>query len=311
MTERALADLGWLDVRTAAWWLGLLYRRPHRLHEALEKLPKTAMLRAGAILFTHALVYAVIIAALGRLFLFGGLGLSLRENLLEGPDGMLGVHVRQLAFGIAAGIALGIALLRAYYYPWHLVLRFFAPTAAGYRLHPAAFDDLCSLPFIGLDRFLLACREADPRSGDAEIERLITSYPSQRNEALKARSAVIAREAAMCDLGKIDAITAKLPEGEKGFLNETPRVRELVEEIATAQRRLDTVDRPFLREPYVETLISKIEGFRGQISGFHEPLASEFRGAASTWLTKARHELEQVRNVTAKEPTPQVFRAWT
>ncbi len=47
-------------------------------------------------------------------------------------------------------------LLRAYYYPWHLMLLFFAPTAKGYRWHPVAWDDMCSLPFVGLNRFLLA-----------------------------------------------------------------------------------------------------------------------------------------------------------
>ena len=190
-----------------------------------------------------------------------------------------------------------------------MALRFFAPSAAGYRLHPAAFDDLCSLPFGGLDRFLLAYREADAAKGEAEIERLISSYPSQRMEALKARSAVIARDAAARDLGEVDAITNSLPEGEKGFLKETLRVREMVAEIAVAKRRLDTADRPFIKEPYAETLVSKIEAFRGQVSGFREPLASEFRSAASTWLTKAKAELEQVRKVTRKEPTPQVFRA--
>ena len=90
------------------------------------------MLRAGVILLIHALVYAVIIAALGRLLLFGGFGLSLRESMLEG--GIFEAHVEQLA----VGISYGIALLRAYYYPWHLLLRFFALTAAGYHFNPVA-----------------------------------------------------------------------------------------------------------------------------------------------------------------------------
>ncbi len=72
---------------------------------------------------------------------------------------------------------------------------------------------------------------------------------------------------------------------------------------------LDSVDRPFLREPYAEALVSKIEAFRGQISGFHEPLASEFRKAADAWLKRAQAQLEQIKKITGREPTPQVFRA--
>ena len=169
---------------------------------------------------------------------------------------------------------------------------------------------MCSLPFAGLDRFLLALWDASPEIGEQEIERLISSYPSQRMEALKARAAVIAREAgASANLARLDDIVNRLPEGEKRFLAETPRVREMVAGIAEAQRRVDSVDRPFLREPYAEALVSKIEAFRGQISGFHEPLASEFRKAADAWLKRAQAQLEQIKKITGREPTPQVFRA--
>ena len=83
----------------------------------------------------------------------------------------------------------------------------------------------------------------------------------------------------------------------------------MVAGIAEAQRRLDSVDRPFLRQPYAETLVSKIEAFHGQISGFHEPLASEFRKAADAWLKRGHAQLEQIKKITGREPTPQVFRA--
>ncbi len=211
-----------------------------------------------------------------------------------------------IAGGIAGGIVFGIVNLRAYYYLWHSML----PVASGYRWHPVAWDDLCSLPFAGLNRFLLALWEACPEIGEREIERLISSYSSQRMEALRARAAVIARKAgASADLARLDDITNRLPEGEKRFLAETPRVREMVAGIAEAQRRVDSVDRPFLREPYAEMLVSKVEAFRGQISGFHEPLASEFRKAADAWLKRAQAQLEHVRKITEREPTPQVFRA--
>ena len=83
----------------------------------------------------------------------------------------------------------------------------------------------------------------------------------------------------------------------------------MVAGIAEAQRRVDSVDRPFLRQPYAETLVSKIEAFHGQISGFHEPLASEFGRAADAWLKRAQAQLEEIKKITGREPTPQVFRA--
>ena len=98
MTERALTDLGWFDFRAAAWWLGLLYRRPKHFREALEALPKMRMLRAGVILMTHALIYAIFIAAAGRLLLFGGFGLSLQESASNGSPLFL-AHAMVLASG--------------------------------------------------------------------------------------------------------------------------------------------------------------------------------------------------------------------
>ena len=251
------------------------------------------------------------IAALFALGLAGGIVLGIvfltTEELAGGiAEGIAG----GIAVVITFGIALGIAFLRAYYYPWHLALCFFAPAVADYRLHPAAWDDMCSLPFAGLDRLLLAYRDADVEAGDQEIERLVASYPSQRMQALRARVAAIAREAGrIAELGRLDEIVNRLPEGDKAFLMQTPRVREMVAEIAQAQRRLDAVDRPFLRQPYAESVVARIEAFRGQISGFREPLASEFRDAAAAWLARAKNQLEQVQDITNREPTPQVFRA--
>jgi hypothetical protein len=380
MTERALKGFSWFHFRAAAWWLGLLYRRPKHFREALESLPRMRMLRAGAILMTYALIYMIIIAGAVRLLLLSSLafyvavllvlglagviarkiaggsaegfalaaagGTSLGFALVLAPPGTEGVAgeiavgivfgivfeiaFEDIVFGIVFGIlggllggivrgttegaafvmAFWIAYLRAYYYPWHLILLFFAPTATGYRWHPVAWDDMCSLPFVGLNRFLFALCDASPELAVREINRLTHSYPSQRMEALKARAVVIAREAgASANLARLDDIVNRLPEGEKRFLAETPRVREMVAGIAEAQRRVNGVDRPFLRQPYAEALVSKIEAFRGQISGFHEPLASEFRKAADAWLKRARAQLKQIKTITGREPTPQVFRA--
>ena len=45
------------------------------------------------------------------------------------------------------------------------------------------------------------------------------------------------------------------------------------------------------------------------MSGFHEPLASEFRAAATHWLVMGDRQLQEAQAVVRREPTPQVFRA--
>jgi AAA ATPase domain len=218
------------------------------------------------------------------------------------------------AFGIAVGIvyviACVIAFLRAYYQPLHVWFVWPALQPRLYRFHPVAWDDLCSLPFPGLHRLLVAYAGISPEAGDAEIERLISSYPSQRMQALHARTTLLAREAgAQQDLARLDAIVARLPEGDKGFLRQTSDIRRLVGEIAAEQRRLDAIDRSVLRQPYAALIVSKVESFHGRVAGFREPLASEFRAAADQWLIIAGRQLAEVQSIAGKEPIPQLFRA--
>ena len=173
-----------------------------------------------------------------------------------------------------------------------------------------AWDNLCAIPFFKLDHLLVAYAERIPEHGIAEIERLIDSYPSQRLTALRARVRLLARESArMTDLTRLHALMAQLPEGERGFLSQTPRVREMVGEIAQLQTQLDTIDRPIFREPIARLLCTEIENFQHRIAGFDEPLASEFRAAASHWLQIAQQQREGAKAILVREPTPQVFRA--
>ena len=179
-----------------------------------------------------------------------------------------------------------------------------------YPYHPVAWDDLCGVPFFWLDRLLVAYTEYAPEAGKAEIERLISSYPSQRLAALRARTTLLAREAAgVTYLTRLSGIVERLPEGDSGFLSETPRLRALVQEIVTLQMRLDTLTRPILREPTAQLLTTTIENFRHQISGFHEPLASEFRAAATQWLALAQRRLQEAQSALTAATRPQVFRA--
>ena len=219
----------------------------------------------------------------------------------------IGVGVRG---GIASAIAMGISSTRIYYQLVHPP--FVWPRLHGrwYPRHPVAWDDLCSVPFPRLDRLLVDYAEKVPESGVAEIERLISRYPSQRMTALRARVRLLARRAEKtANLAFLDDIIAALPEGGKGFLAQTGKLRAAVHEIATLQSRLDTIDRPVLRKPFAELVCKEMENFRHRISGFHEPLATEFRAAADQWLKIAESQLREAQAVVGKEPAPQVFRA--
>jgi hypothetical protein len=166
------------------------------------------------------------------------------------------------------------------------------------------------LPFWHLDRLLVAFAESAPQAGVTEIEQLIDGYPSQRMSALRARTILLAREVGRAKgLSKLDGVVAKLPEGEKGFLQQTRRVRELVAEIAGLQRQLDAMDRAFLKAPYAQQLVVTIENFRHQVAGMPEPLASEFRAAADSWLRIAHDQAARAAAIQKREPTPQLFRA--
>lgn len=107
---------------------------------------------------------------------------------------------------------------------------------------------------------------------------------------------------------QLDAHIALRPEGNQDLLT-TPKIREMVGDICQLQMRLDTLDRPFLRESTAALLIETIKHFQSQITSFPEPLGSEFRHAAHQWLTIAEHQHREIQTVLSKEPVPTVFRA--
>ncbi|HEX5270179.1 MAG TPA: hypothetical protein VFW33_06830 [Gemmataceae bacterium] len=203
-----------------------------------------------------------------------------------------------------------IAWSRIYYEPFQVFFIFPKPRAQWYPCHPVVWDEVCLLPFPGLDRLLSAYAEHAPEAAAVEIDRLILTYPTQRTAALRAQVRLLARQAAgETDLARLALILTRLPEGEKGFLAQTHRVYELVAEISREQILLSTLERPPLRALRAELLFTKIESFRSKVRGFAEPLASEFRAAAAQWLKVAEHQLNEARARSSREPTPQVFRA--
>ena len=298
MSPIPLDQLGWRwrDHKAALWWLGLLYRRPDQFRQTLAGLSRSQGIFIGIRLWAHFLPYFVFVCVLGRLFVFGALGLPpsrplggpsdalyfhamgdcrwdrrwdrRRDRLwdrrlgspegspLGSPDGIAVGIAGGIAVGIGArdrrwdrhwdrrGIAVGIGILRSYYYPFHVVFVWPRIRPEWYPYHPVAWDNLCAIPFFKLDHLLVAYAERIPEHGIAEIERLIDSYPSQRLTALRARVRLLARESArMTDLTKLHALMAQLPEGERGFLSQTPQVREMVREITEIQIQIGH-DRP-------------------------------------------------------------------
>lgn len=203
-----------------------------------------------------------------------------------------------------------IFIFRAYHYPIHLFFIWPKFKPMWYPRHPVAWDNICTFPFPRLDPLLASYAEIEPEAGHREIDRLIDYYPSQRKTGLRALCRVIARKTAKeTRLSRLDELVARLPEGDKGFLSKTRDVRLVVSEIAQLQRRLDTLDRPLLREPTANSLYEKIKIFQTQISGYPEPLNSEFRKAATHWVAIAEQQYHQVRDIFNREPAPQVFRA--
>lgn len=243
-------------------------------------------------------------------FSIGGTSKILNGILVGVVCGILWGIDGRITRGIIGGIVCVVLVLRVYYHIFYWWLLWPKPLGRLYRFHPVAWDDLCIVPFPRLDRLLMAYTEYVPEAGKREIERMIQSYPSQRHAALKAKTILLARQTAHeKNFANLGTLLAPMPEGEKGFLSETRRLREMVNEIARIQTRLNTVSRPVLREPVAQMLHERIENFRHQIGGFQEPLASEFRNAATQWLELARKQVQEAQAILRKELSPVVFRS--
>lgn len=305
---------GWRHHVPALRWLAAFYCNPDLLQEEQKGLKRLRGLRVQLAFYLHALPYLLAIICLGTL-LFHFIGVPYSKHCLADSAtglarGLAGGLAYGLAFGLAFGLAWCIAYPRTYYLPFHLFFLLSNSPLVFRRLHPVFWDRMCFLPFPGLDRLLLEYAEANPEDGRRQIEDLITSYPSQRHAALRAKTVLVARDAGkVAHLTDLDAVLAELPEGAKGFLAQTREVREKGQAISRQQRYVDTADRPFFKHEALRMLELEIRNFQGEIGGFQEPLVSEFRKAAGAWLKLAETQLEAVAALRSREPTPQVFRA--
>jgi hypothetical protein len=111
------------------------------------------------------------------------------------------------------------------------------------------------------------------------------------------------------NLARLDQIADALPLNNLGLLPELAPAREMIAEIARQQRRLDTIQRPFFREPLAHALRTEVENFRRAAQKFRPPLNLAFMDAAARWLGIADRQWRQMQEVVTRTPTPQVFRA--
>jgi len=106
-----LARLGWRDHRQALWWLGVLYRRPRMLDQALGRISGRQSLRTVAILYFHALPYLILISIIGRVLLFGWMGMEAEEPIADLLSDPVGFHL----FWFSVGVVLGAFIIIAFW----------------------------------------------------------------------------------------------------------------------------------------------------------------------------------------------------
>ncbi|MEM9293837.1 MAG: hypothetical protein AAGD01_19320 [Acidobacteriota bacterium] len=256
-----------------------------------------------------ALAFGLVIGLAGELtfgIVFGlvfGLAIGLSIGLAGNAAlGLAGGIAYGFAFGLVGGLPLGLAfavsLPRAYYLPLHWLFLYPRPKAQAYRWHPVAWDDQCGVRFGGLHRLLVGFSEQDPEKGVQEIDRLIDEYPSQQLEALRAKATLMIREAGQGgDLARNLATLQSLPEGKKGFLAQTPQVKEWLAEVGSIVNEAEVGSRPFPHEaeqgPHgavQAALMERLERLRDEVSGLREPLASELHRVAEHWIALVSDE---------------------
>ncbi len=327
--EAGLAHSGWADLSV-----------DHRFLRASSLVALSAiggvtcgLLVGMAVVFFVSLEAGLIVALViglgcGLVLILGGF--SLIFGVVMGLAlGLIGGRTGGFSFGLAVGGVVGLAFgmannltdglnafgglllgyYRSYYILCHGLYWFLRRSPNAYRFHPAAWDWLCWTSFPWFDRLLVKYGELDGGRMEPEIQRLIREVPGQRAAALRALVILRARTSARVPtLYRLSEVLADLPEGEKGMLVETRRVRELAELIVQQQIRVDATSQPYFREIECRSLAAEIRNFQSRIGGLAEPLAAEFSVAADSWLKLAEVQLGRATESVRAEPAPPVFR---
>ena len=126
-----------------------------------------------------------------------------------------------------------------------------------------------------------------------QLDRLIARSQYQRPRALRAKTAILARETkTLPSLANLGRHLESLPTGEIGYLKETSELRAKAERIAEWQRQADAAPSALIRHDRLEQALEAMAGFRGYVSGCAEPLASEFLRAAESWEANLRRQID-------------------
>lgn len=228
--------------------------------------------------------------------------------------GIIGGLSSGLIFGIPTGLALGVTFIvsysRVYYWPIHFLFLWPKVRSQSYPYHPVAWDDLCKVPFPGLERLLAAHACCDWTAGSAEIVRLLSNYHSQQMAALKALTIIWIRSThSITNLAKLETLSTLLPEGEKGFLKQASSIKHEIRTIARMQRDIDARERQLFKEPLATALLVQIDAFQGKLYGLKEPLRSELQAASAHWLALANQQQRELQAGLEHQTAQQLFRA--
>jgi hypothetical protein len=226
---------------------------------------------------------------------------------------------------LLAVLSLGLGLTVLWWRPllsypfeatWNLLLfradeRRLADGHPWFMWHAALWDEYQFVPFAGLSEHLVLVLDRNHIRASWDLDKVSRdrlAIEPHRGALLLAETVILARKAARVhELTDVHSIFSRMPEGEKGFLRETRRLREMVENVTGYQVRLSEAGLPIVREVYAQMLLDAVCSFSSQVQGFREPLAREFGAAAKEWSRLAEKQLQTARAALRPDLIPQVF----
>jgi len=193
-------------------------------------------------------------------------------------------------FGLSLTIASVICILRAYYLPIHAAFLWLFHSAPFSR-HPAAWDEMCSVPFADLDRLLVSYFSHQPLAAQSEINKLLTGT-AQHKQAVRACIRIVVEKASKCaNLSELAHIADTHLTGPTNLQSE----RALLNEISAKQ---NSVTRAFTSAEKIraaEALCDRLESF--PVDEFPEFIRDEVLHALEHWKAIAERQLERLKGL--------------
>ena len=179
-----------------------------------------------------------------------------------------------------------------------------------HRYHPVFWDKTLLYPFPGLDTFLIRYAEKHRDAARKEIDYILTSYPSQRSGALRARVILLARDSAeYTDLCLLGAVAGQLKSDDRIFNVNAHHMANLLQEISDRGHQLNVHSRPIFQLKEAEHLYTQIEKFEIEAKNWGAPLSGEWVKAAQVWRRAVDQKRISLRQVVDRQPMAEVFRA--